>query len=277
MLISQLCRQIDFDAPWFIRACEKLREGLQHHRKLWEFCYIYEALRERGLLQPGMKGLGFGVGREPLAAAFAAAGCQILATDLDAPRAAAQGWLQTQQHASGADVLNDRGLCTPEEFRERVSFEVVDMNLIPAELHGQFDFTWSSCSFEHCGSIELGLKFVRNQMACLKPGGIAVHTTEFNVSSNRDTVATGQTVLFRRRDLERLARRLRRHGHVVDLDFTLGEGEIERHIDVPPYTQQPHLRLQLFEYTATSIGLIIEKAACRVSRPRRWLNALIGT
>ena len=40
----------------------------------------------------------------------------------------------------------------------------------------------------------------------LRPGGIAIHTTEFNVSSNDNTVADGDTVIYRKRDIEDLAR-----------------------------------------------------------------------
>ena len=51
------------------------------HRKMWEWLFIAEALRERGMLAAGRSGLGFGVGQEPLVALFAAAGCDVVATD----------------------------------------------------------------------------------------------------------------------------------------------------------------------------------------------------
>ena len=57
-------------------------------------------------------------------------------------------------------------------------FRAVDMNDIPPDLRG-FDFTWSSCALEHLGTLRAGADFVVEQMTCLRPGGVAVHTTEY--------------------------------------------------------------------------------------------------
>lgn len=227
------------------------------HRKLWEWFFIAEALKERGFLEPGRRGLGFGVGQDPLASVFASLGCDIVATDLDVDRAAEAGWVETGQHAREVAQLNDAGLCDPEEFATRVTFRTVDMNHVPPDLR-DFDFTWSSCSFEHLGSIALGQEFILRQMRCLRPGGVAVHTTEYNVSSNRGTVAAGQTVLFRRRDIEWIAEHLRADNHLIDVDFDPGSSPADRHVDVPPWSTT-HLKLRIDDYVATSIGLIIEK------------------
>jgi hypothetical protein len=227
------------------------------HRKMWEWLFICHALAERSRLEPGQLGLGFGVGREPLVALFAAMGCRITATDLDPQRAQAAGWSDGKQYAGTLETLNDHRLCDPELFASRVSFRHVDMNAVPADLTG-YDFTWSSCAFEHLGSIDAGIRFVLDQMRCLRPGGTAVHTTEFNLSSNADTVSSGGTVLFRRRDIDALLGRLRDAGFVVDGDFTPGETPADRHVDVPPFSET-HLRTTLGEYVTTSVALVIEK------------------
>ena len=230
------------------------------HRKLWEWCYVAQGLDERSMLCSGRKGLAFAVGQEPLTAAFASLGCQILATDLDPVRAGAKGWVATNQHADSLASLNAARLCDPDRFRERVSFRFVDMNAVPDDLQdGSFDFVWSSCSIEHLGSLELGERFVSRSMRCLKPGGVAVHTTEYNLSSDTNTITEGDTVLFRRRDIESLARRLRLDGHHIDIDFTPGEMPADGDIDVPPYRPNPHLRLQFGTYVITSYGLIVRK------------------
>jgi SAM-dependent methyltransferase len=245
------------------------------HRKLWEWCFIAQALSERDMLRPGRRGLGFAVGAEPLVSLFAAHGCQVVATDLDRERACQIGWAATGQHVAQLDELNSRGICPAEEFKRNVSFRVVDMNTIPADLRN-FDFVWSSCSFEHLGTIELGIRFLENMARCLRPNGVAVHTTEFNVRSNDATVEEGGFVIFRRRDTEEMARRLRAQGFSIDLDFTLGDGEADHFIDRPPYIQKPHLKLELLGYVSTSIGLIFEHTGrgnlrCRL---RNWWNGL---
>lgn len=254
-LVSQLCRQCDFSSDEYVRWCELIRERPRHHRKQWEYCYILQALSERDMLRFGRRGLGFGVGREPLAAAMASLGCEIIATDQAADRAAA--WIGTDQHATAA--LNDRALCAAQEFAERVRFQVCDMNAISDEL-ANFDFTWSSCSFEHLGSIRQGIQFLLRQMDCLKPGGVAVHTTEFNVSSNERTIDNAATVLFRQRDIELAIDRLRECAHRISATFDLGDLPLDRHVDVAPYSDDQHLKLRIGEFISTSIGIIIEKS-----------------
>lgn len=260
---SQLCTGSQFREPAYARWCRALREFPTLHRKQWEFVYALQVLETANLLQPGRRGLGFGCGREPLAAAMAARGCEIVATDLDATTAAEHGWIKTDQHAAQLEDLNDRGICPAELFARRVRFQPANMNAIPEEFGG-FDFVWSSCAFEHLGSIEHGLAFVQRAMRCLRPGGIAVHTTEFNLSSNLRTIESRDLSAFRRQDLERLVGRLEEEGHRVwPLNFNPGSGPIDRYVyvDLPAQRPQPHLKLRLGRFVFTSIGLAIQRGA----------------
>ncbi len=261
-LKSGLCTQAQLLSPvfqdWVAAMCEQ--RGVLH-RKLWEFAFIAQALHERGMLQAGKRGVGFAVGREPLPALFAARGCEILATDLGDDAEDAPIWKRSAQHADSLAHLNDRALCDPEAFEQRVRFRPVDMRALPADL-GVFDFMWSSCSMEHLGGLEAGKSFVMNALQHLKPGGVAVHTTEINVSSNTRTQEDGIAVIYRRRDLRELARRLRAAGMWVTLDLRDGGLSADRVVDLPPYnTGVPHLKLSLFGYVSTSFGLIIERNA----------------
>ncbi|MDQ2664436.1 MAG: class I SAM-dependent methyltransferase [Gemmatimonadota bacterium] len=259
-LVSSLCTAEQLDSAAFRYWLGEIGEVWRFHRKQWEFGYLMQALHERGCLASGKRGLGFAVGQEALPSYFAAQGCTIVATDLGATDRRAAGWAESGEWSSTVDVLNRRGLCDPMVFKERVTFQSVDMNAIPTELKG-FDFTWSSCSFEHCGCIELGTQFVLRQMDCLKPGGVAVHTTEFNLTSNTSTVSKGRTVLFRRADIEDMVRRLRAAGHDVEpLDLTIGTHPLDWFVDQRPYTPDKHLRKRQGPYAATSIGLIIRRA-----------------
>ncbi|MFO0927039.1 MAG: methyltransferase domain-containing protein [Gemmataceae bacterium] len=270
LLRSSMCKQADLESPEFRALAARLKiSATGMHRKVWEFCFIARALAERGVLREGARGLVFGVGQEPLVAYFASLGCTIVATDMAPDEAAAAGWMESNQHAVGLSVLNKNGLCPPEVFAKRVSFRFVDMNAIPADLR-DFDFVWSACSLEHVGSIRHGERFILEAMKCLRPGGVAVQTTELNLSSNRHTLDNAWTVLFRERDIERIARRLSLRGHHIDLDLTRGEQPADLHVDMPPYKQRPHLRLQLEGYTTTSVGLIIQKGATDPSGSIAW-------
>jgi SAM-dependent methyltransferase len=263
---SNVCREAHFRMPLYRFWCERLAETPRYHRKQWEWVYICQVLHEHGLLRAGARGLGFGVGKEPLAAAFANLGVEVLATDMDVAAARSAGWLGENQHA-GEDVavLNGRGLCDPVEFAARVHYRSVDMNAIPADLAG-YDFCWSSCAYEHLGSIDAGLAFVRRSVDCLRPGGIAVHTTEFRLGRGRRTLESGAVVLFRRSDFEQLAAELALAGHrVAPLDFETGHEPVERYVDHPPFADEPHLRLRLpmwfGGYRTTSIGIVVERSA----------------
>jgi FkbM family methyltransferase len=258
---SQLCTASQFGEAAYRGWCRAIHEPPALRRKQWEYVWLLQCLAHAGKLQPGRRGLGFGCGREPLAAAMAAQGCEIVATDLDQETAAGHGWIETGQHARQLDDLNERGICPPERFRERVVFRAQDMNAISDDLT-DFDFVWSSCSFEHLGSIERGLAFVLRAMRCLKPGGLAVHTTEFNLSSNGPTLETEDLSVYRRQDIERLVRALERAGHRVwPLNLQPGTGPVDRYVDVPPYRPEPHLKLRLSRFVITSIGLAIERAS----------------
>jgi len=267
-LISQLCRYRTLDSATFRRWADELREPWRPHRKLWELAFICQALEEREMLRPGRRGLGFAVGAEKLPAVFAARGCEITATDLPADDDRRTPWADTGQWVGECDSLNQHGLCEPAVFQERVRYRPVDMNRIPVDLTG-FNFTWSTCSFEHCGSLDLGLEFLERQMDCLVPGGVAVHTTEFNLSSNDETVAEGSCVIYRLRDMEAICGRLAAAGHAVEpLDVDPGSHRLDHFVDEPPFAdwhttpsaRVKHLRLNLWGHASTSIALIIRKA-----------------
>lgn len=258
--ISQLCTQSQVESPIYQYWVSRFRHAPRKHRKQWEFVYILQTLSVRQMLQPGRKGLGFGVGTEPLPALMASCGVAVHATDLELEEAKLKGWVDTNQHLAALEQLNVLKICDEDSFRNLVSFESVDMNAIPGRLKG-FDFTWSSCALEHLGSIGAGFRFIEASLDALKPGGVAVHTTEFNCSSNRKTLDRGGTVIYRRRDIVGFLESMTRKGYRTALTLAVAGDPLDKHVDVPPYSDDNHLRLQLDRYVSTSIGIVIEKPA----------------
>lgn len=255
-LSSRACRQADCGAEY---AAWLNRLGLQMvvNRKFWEYAAIGRALEAGGMLSPGRKGLGFGVGREPLVAAFAAAGCQIVATDLHPDDSRAGSWARTNQHCLSLAGLQRPAVCPEDKLAAQVEIRAVDMNDIPAELRG-FDFCWSSCALEHLGSIDAGLRFIERAMACLRPGGLAVHTTEFNLDSDEDTVMAGETVVYRRQDMVRLGGALAAAGHrSPPFEVPAPAGVLDSYIDIRPY-QYAALLLRIGGFRATSAVIVAQ-------------------
>lgn len=257
---SELCKAKDFQTGWYKRWCKEIGETPRLHRKQWEYAYVMQSLWERGCIDKKKKGIVFAVGTEPLPSVFAKYGCKILATDINPGKGQELGWDNRNELCFGIESLNTRHLCDDSVFYENVEYRPVDMNSIPKDIRG-FDFNWSSCSFEHLGSIKKGLDFLRNQLETLRPGGWAVHTTEFNISSNDITLDNDpNTVIFRKKDIDWIVNVLRNEGHLVEeVDYSLGGLPEDFQVDVFPYKQDVHLKLQLYEYVVTSIGLIIQK------------------
>lgn len=230
-LQSCLCKQEQLESKEFQKIYKELKvrkwfddfAGANHitiperilHRKSWEYIYIVLALQERGMLKMGKRGLGFAVGTEPLPAFFASKGCKILATDLASENDGSTSWISTGQNASGdKSILNKNGLCSQKKFATRVQYRNLDMNDIPEDIKG-FDFCWSSCAIEHVGSLEKSKTFLKNMLNTLKLGGVAIHTTEFNLSSNEDTITEGDSVIYRKKDIEEIADWFREGGGMI--------------------------------------------------------------
>ena len=259
--VCQLCTSEQMESEVYVSLCAALGmdPGLRH-RKCWEYAYIYAALGAAGCLKPGSRGLGFGTGREPLPSAFASKGVRVTATDAPSDLQSNSLWANSAQWTQGLSDLYVAALLPEDVFRTLVEYLPADMNAIPETLTG-YDFCWSACCLEHLGSIRHGLDFVHNSLSTLKPGGVAVHTTEFNLSSNSPTMETPELSLFRKRDLELLAQELVRAGHSVEpLNFWPGATPVDEHIDLPPFSS-PHLKLEVEGYVITSIGLIVRKGA----------------
>jgi SAM-dependent methyltransferase len=261
-LPSRMCTQAQFLSPEFAYWRGRLKQDLFWHRKQWEFCFIAQALWERDMLQAGRRGCGFGVGMEPLPALFASFGCRVTASDAPADAVGA-GWRETGQYAGALEPLNAAGIAAPETFAANVDWRAVDMNALPPDLTG-FDFVWSACAMEHLGSIDRAIAFLVNSCRCLKPGGVAVHTTEFNVSSDDATLVRGPTVLLRRQDVLRARERLREVDcEMAPVDFDAGDGVLDHFVAVPPYAYSaadaPMLKVAVRGFVATSLGLIVEK------------------
>jgi hypothetical protein len=259
--------QAQFMTPEFLFWCNQLKESPRWHRKLWEFVMICQALWERGMLRAGRRGCGFGVGQEPLPALFASLGCEVLATD--APESAAVNlWRESNQHAASLAALNLRNILPPAEFRARVGFRSVDMTSLPEDL-GLFDFLWSSCALEHLGGLSQGVEFIGKTCRHLRPGGVAVHTTELNITSNEQTVDRGPVVLFRRRDIEEMRRRVSDAGcRMLEPDFDTGSGPLDLYADRPPYGT-PHLKLAFERFVTTSFLMIVEKPPAGDAEPAK--------
>jgi SAM-dependent methyltransferase len=260
----------DFQSNWYKKWAKILKQSeagkgrfALESNKFWQNAIMAQALEERSLLKPNMRAVGFGVGQERLPALFAKNGVQVMATDQDFSTLEASSW-KNGQLAEGLQSLNAEGICPSKLFSKNVSYRSVDMNKIPKDFFESFDFLWSNCALGHVGSIELSSAFIKNSLSCLKPGGWAVHTTEANILSNKDTLDNAGTVFFRQKDLLKLFNELTGLGFEVDyLDFNLTTDKDDLDFTLKPEWGTSHSKLLFGGYMATQIVIIIRKPYSR--------------
>ncbi|MFN3890913.1 MAG: methyltransferase domain-containing protein [Beijerinckiaceae bacterium] len=272
-LASKPSTQADLESDWVATWCGKLGIPVVFHRKIWELCYVLQALHDADLLVDSARGLGFGCGQEPIPSFLASNGVSVVVTDLNPEASAAQGWLSSAQHTTSLARVHKQHLVDEETFRKYCTLRYVDMNDLPDDLRG-FDFCWSICALEHLGSIAAGLDFIENSLKTLRPGGLAVHTTEFNFLNDDETIDNWPTVLFQKKHFVEIERRLTAAGHMVrPLDFDVGSKPLDRFVDIPPWphdqsdyvrsvwgSDTAHIKLSIDGFVSTCFGIIVQKA-----------------
>jgi len=258
-----------FDDPEFLRweavisgRPEPLTPPLPFkHRKMWEFVFILAVVDASGLYRSGARGIGFGVGSEPLPAMFARGGVDVVATDQ--PVAQGRAWDSNGQLMHDLANLSHPQIVSDDELARRVSVRPVDMNELPPDL-GTFDFTWSSCVIEHLGSPERGLEFVRNSAALLNPGGVSVHTTELELIPRETTMDYGNCAVYRPDDLLAFEEQLRSDGYEVDFNLHVPmdapEDRFVSPVD-PTIADSSHLKLVIGDSISTSFGIVVRRPA----------------
>ena len=219
-------------------------------RKTWERVFVLQALYSRGCLGAGRRGLGFGVGADPMIPVMVKHGCDLVATDYG--ESEHEGW------GPGLD-LDPKNIAGPEAMAQRVTTRDVDMNDIPTDLR-DFDFIYSCGSLEHIGGASNGLEFVEKAMSCLKPGGFAVHTTELNLSGGTKTLDVPNLSFYLPSSVDALLDRLASAGHTVaPMNYHSGSRSEDLHVANRPYPP-PCLKILHSGFQVTSMGFVIQAA-----------------
>jgi len=249
--VSQLCTAAQFAEPAFDEIREALVTPRRMHRRVWQHVYIVSVLASMGCIGKGRSAIGLGVQRERIASLLASRGVEVVAIGRPGET--------TEQESRGGLHLFFPEIVQLEDFELLVHFTEADLREPELDLGGPYDMCWSCAMAQHMGTLDKVTGLLEGSLNLLKPGGVAVHTLDFNVGSDSATVEEPNFSIPRRRDIEALVTRLTRAGHeVLPLNLHPGHDTADGVVDTPPYGL-PHLKLQVGEHVVTSLGIAVRK------------------
>jgi SAM-dependent methyltransferase len=229
------------------------------HRKIWEFNQTLYGLRKLRRLAPDAAALGIGCGHEELMYFLANRIASVVATDLY------EGSYIGGE--SDADVLEHPAKYAPFTYRED-HLQVRRMNGLALDAaDATFDFAFCLSSIEHFGTIGDKQQALREMFRVLKPGGVAVVTTEIvlnRLGRGRQYFSAGV-----------LSRLVAEAGFTLDQqpDLRVEREYAERPLALPMDTfTTPHVVLRNFNTIYTSVALFLMKA----SGGDTTRNAIVG-
>lgn len=253
--VSQLCTATQFSEAAFVEIAGAMALGTKLHRGIWESVWVASVLASHGCIEPGKRALGLGAQRERVAALLAS---RAVAVNVIRLTETAEPSL-SQQHA----LLQ---LFYPEiigidDFDMLVSLEDGDA-LDPARgIVAEHDGVWSMGVLRRLGSVAAAGDFIRRSLDALRPGGVAAHTLDLDLSSEADGGGVAGHLAFHRADLDALVLRLVRDGYeVLPINLYPGHDAADAIVDAPPFGL-PHLKALAGLATVGSFGLAIRRPA----------------
>jgi SAM-dependent methyltransferase len=171
--LNKICDRQDWAHPAWRRALEDLgysADPARLHRKDWEFAQGVYGLRKLYRLAPEAVALGLGAGSEPIIFFLAGRLRRVVATDLY------EGDFSRQE--ADPRILRDPEAFAPfSYYRERLEVRRMDATAIEYAPES-FDLVFSFSAFEHFGSRQAQRRCLSEIHRVLRPGGVAVLTTE---------------------------------------------------------------------------------------------------
>lgn len=242
----------------------ELMEQPRFHGKQWQWASILRQARlastDESVEGRQPVAIGFGVGTEPIPALLAKWGFKVTASDyFDGPDS--QEWAKTNQMVQNysASALNDRQICPDNVFDSNVELINLDMNCIPKSWHGTADFIWSTCALGHIGGYQKGLEFILQSAKTLRPGGVAVHTTEV-VVDDKDCLDSPGLSLYRRHDIWVTLQQLKAQGFSVpEHFFDPGKGLFDELLSPEPNHPDPHIKIEILGREIYNFSIIFSR------------------
>lgn len=259
--LNELIREIF--AEDLERFGPRFPEG-REYRKHWEIAMSARALREAGSIRPDAEVLGVAAGREATIYWLSRHVRRVFATDLYLTDDA---WSELD---SDAAMLTDPGRHWAGEWNPR---RVVVQHMDALDLRyedGSFDAVFSSGSIEHFGGHEEVHRAAREMHRVLRPGGVAVVSTEFRLEG--PSPGLPGIMMLDRGDLTELLFEGVDWEPMSELDTSISEETLSTVTDLadavadraagrPEWSTYPHIVLRHDGHLFTSVHLAFRKAA----------------
>jgi hypothetical protein len=253
--VSQLCTAAQFSEAAFVEIAGAMALSTKLHRGIWESVWVASVLASHGCIAPGKRALGLGPQRERIAALLAS---RAMAVHVVRITETAEPSLSLQ-HALLQLFYPE--IIRIDDFDVLVGMQDGD-SLDPVRgIAAEHDCVWSVGISRRLGSVAAVGNFIRRSLDALRPGGIAAHTLDINLSSEAKGGVVEGHLAFHRADLDALVLRLVRDGYeMLPINLYPGHDAADAVIDAPPFGL-PHLKVLAGLETVGSFGLAIRRPA----------------
>jgi len=243
-----------------LQACPPYEPPDFIHRKAWEWVHTLYGLSQLGMLSRDKRGLGVGVGWEPLSYFLANHVDHVVATDL---YAVDDQWSTSGAREGDPVILEDPDKFAPYPYdKARVDFKRMDGRHLefPDE---SFDFIWSCSSIEHFGGHPGAAEAMQEVERVLRPQGVAAVITEFVLPEpSPGTVLPFDAEYFNLRCLYHYLLKPVPHLWLVEpLDLSIPRYYVDRAVKIPGESGAPHDVQKPHVVLRTESGVLITSVA----------------
>jgi len=250
--VCKLCDETDWQGEEWLGLLDTMGPGHTRdriHRKVWEWAQGLYALQHLGLLRDEATAIGVGAGIEPVIFYLTNHIQMVYATDI-------YGEGGFGEETAFGDMITHPERYAQIPFRKD-HLTVMHMDGCNLEFpDDQFDIAFSFSSIEHFGGHEAAARAAKEMGRVVKPGGVAVITTEaiLNGISHRE--------FFLPEELDRYLVQASGLRLIEDIDYTLSSQTLQHPVDFGHpscYSAIPHILCKSGHVYWTSVCLAMEK------------------
>ncbi len=250
--LNKICQVADIYNPKWKQTVSELKREISEdnfHRKDWEFTQIIFSLKELQYLTPQSICLGIGAGREHLLYYLTYKVKKVIGIDLY------EGYYYGGEDEIDIPLSVERYAPFPY-IKDKLN--LIRMNALNLEFpDNTFDFIFSASSIEHFGKKKKILRALKEMYRVLKPGGIAVITTELKLTSLSSNLPNVKPFF-----LSELLDLINRSGFNTfeEFDLRIEDEYLNNWVKLPEeINKRPHVILRSLNTVFTSVNVVLQK------------------